>query len=236
MTNTTRNFLRVTLAVFIGCLLVESGWAQSTTIQQGSVTQGSTMQGSVTQGSITQGSISQGSGGSGRRMAGAYPIALDGYCAVCILDMKKWVKGNPNFAVRLDGRTYLFPAEEQRKKFLANTTKYTPAMGGHCIVCAAKGKMVPGSVHFSVIHRGRLFLFPSANEKANFMAEPAKYENIDLAMGGMCTVCRVEMNKEVPGKPEFGTVYNNMRYYFPGLEQKKIFLSNPSKYAVKKTP
>lgn len=152
--------------------------------------------------------------------------------------MKKWVRGNPNFSVQLDGKLYLFPGEEQRQMFLANTTKYTPALGGNCVVCALAGgdTSIPGSVHFSAIHEGRLYLFPSENEKAKFMADPRKYENVDLAFGGMCSVCRVEMNQEMPGKSEFGTVFGGKRYYFPGQDQKKMFLANPKKYAESESP
>ena len=159
------------------------------------------------------------------------PVAMNGYCAVCILDMRKWVKGSPDFAVDLDGKRYYFPGEDQRKKFLSNVAKYTPAFGGNCVVCFAdSGTVLAGSVYYTAIHRGRLYLFPGASEKAKFMANPDRFQNIDLANGGNCTVCRVEMQKDVPGKPEFSMIYKNKRYYFPGLDQKKMFLSNPSKY------
>lgn len=159
------------------------------------------------------------------------PLGLDGFCPVSIVDMKQWVKGDPNFAVLMDGKKYLFPGEEQKQKFLKDTTKYTPALGGDCIVCFAKnGSRVPGELSIATLHEGRLFLFPNEEEKAVFMKDPSKFENADLAFGGNCAVCRVEMQKKVAGKPEFGTVAAGLRYYFPSQEQRMMFLKNKPKY------
>lgn len=163
--------------------------------------------------------------------AAAMPVALDGYCPVCILDSEKWVKGDPKFSVVLDGKKYLFPGEEQKKTFLKRTTKYTPALSGDCIVCAVDKRVRrPGSVNFAASHNGRLYLFPDDATKTAFMKDPAKYENADLAMAGMCIVCKIDMKQDVPGKEEFGTIYGGVRFLFPSQDQKKKFLSNPQKY------
>ena len=66
-----------------------------------------------------------------------------------------------------------------------------------------------------------------------FLKNPAKYANEDLAAQGQCTVCRVEMQKDVQGKPEFAAIYKAMRYWFRSEEQLKMFVSNPTKYEVK---
>lgn len=159
---------------------------------------------------------------------------MDGYCPVCILEIKKWVKGKSQFFVDVDNKRYLFPDEKTRDMFRKNSAKYTPAVNGDCVVCLVDGKTrAPGSVHHASFHDGRLFLFPSADEKAKFMSNPKKYENVDLALGGMCSVCRVEMQKDVPGKAEFGTFFMGKRYYFPGPDQMKMFNANPKKYAEK---
>ncbi len=218
--------------LLIVCLAV-SAFQSIATAQSGSRTRGS---GTVQQGSgsvRSSGTVMRGSGsiqGSGAKSA----VAMNGYCPVCILEMKKWVKGDPRYSVQLDGKVYLFPGEEQKKMFLAKPTQYAPALGGDCVVCAVDGgARTAGSVHFSVIHDGRLYLFPGEKEKAAFMANPRKYDQADLALGGMCSVCRVEMNQEVPGKPEFATIYGGKRYLFPGAEQMKMFLANPGKYVQK---
>jgi len=151
-----------------------------------------------------------------------------------VIEMKKWIKGNPQFSVQQDGKTYLFPSDEQRQMFLKNPDKYTPALGGDCVVAKVEmGKQVAGSVQHAALHGGRLFLFPNAQAKGMFLAAPEKYSSADLALGGKCTVCRVEMNQEVEGSPQFSTIYKRARYWFPGNEQKQMFIANPGKYEVR---
>ncbi len=161
-------------------------------------------------------------------------LALDGYCSVCIIEMKKWVRGNSEHQTTYDGKTYYFPSEKQKQMFLANPAKYVPALGGDCTVCLAKmGKRVAGSIHNAAFYERRLFLFPSADQKSEFMRRPQQYADVDIALGGKCAVCKVEMNKDMPGKPEFTVVYQGLRYLFPGEKQRAMFLANPAKYAVK---
>jgi YHS domain-containing protein len=159
--------------------------------------------------------------------------ALDGYCPVCIIEMKKWVRGNPNHKAEYDGKTYYFPGEKQKEVFLADPAKYVPALGGDCTVCYVKlGKRVPGNVHHAAFHGKRLFLFPGDAQQQEFLANAEKYANVDLALGGKCAVCLAELKKEVPGKPEIAAVHDGLRYLFPSDKQRQEFLANPAKYAV----
>lgn len=161
-------------------------------------------------------------------------VALNGYCPVCVIEMKKWIKGNANFAAQYDGKTYLFPGEEQRQMFLKNPAKYVPALGGECSVCLVEMKKhIPGSVRFASLYGDRLFLFPGEEQKQMFLKNPARYVDVDLAANGNCTVCRVEMNQTVPGNSDFTVVHKGLRYQFPGREQQDMFLANPAKYEVK---
>ena len=161
-------------------------------------------------------------------------LALEGYCPVCIIAMKKWVRGKSEHQTTYDGKTYYFPSEKQKKMFLADPAKYVPALSGDCTVCLAKmGKRVAGNIRYAVFHERRLFLFPGAGQKKEFQAHPDQYANVDLALGGKCAVCRVEMNKDVPGKPEIAVIHQGLRYLFPSEKQRKMFLANPDKYAVK---
>jgi YHS domain-containing protein len=167
---------------------------------------------------------------------GKETLALRGYCPVCVVNMKKWVPGKPEYSVRYDGHVYRFPGAEQMEMFKADPAKYTPVLHGDCVVCLANmGQRVPGKLDFAQIHQGRVYLFPSEEQRQMFKADPAKYADADLALGGACAVCRVEMQQEVPGKPEFAVHHNGLRYLFPGEEQRKMFLANPAKYAVKPT-
>ncbi|RUL87952.1 hypothetical protein [Tautonia sociabilis] len=162
----------------------------------------------------------------------SYPLALRGYCPVCLVNMKRWVPGSPEHEVIYDGHVYRFPGEEQKRMFEADPAKYTPALHGDCIVCYADmGRRVPGELNFGQFHRGRLFFFPSDRERQKFRSDPATYADADLAFGGNCAVCRIEMRQEVPGKPEYAVHYRGLRYLFPGPEQRAMFLADPEKYA-----
>ena len=159
------------------------------------------------------------------------PVGLSGYCPVCIIDMKKWVRGSAQYQAVYDGKTYRFPNAEIKQTFLANPGKYVPALGGDCTVCLAKmGKRMPGSVFHAAYHKGRLYLFPGDDQKQMFVADPTAFANVDVALNGMCSVCRVEMNKEMPGDPQYAAFHDGMRYLFPGEDQLKMFHANPAKY------
>ncbi len=162
-------------------------------------------------------------------------VGLKGYCPVCVVEMKKWMKGISQFSAQHDGKTYLFPGEEQRQMFLKNPEKYAPALGGDCVVALVElGKRVPGKLNFGALHDGRLYLFANEKAKGMFLANHEKYADADLALGGKCTVCRVEMSKDVPGSPDFTSVYKGLRYRFPGKDQQQMFNQNPEKYKVDK--
>ncbi len=205
-------------AVLCGTLLIATlvgnlAWGQSST---------RTRRGMVNQ--IPQGSTNRAAGA-------ATALGLGGYCPVCIVDMKKWVKGSPSLAATYDGTTYYFPGPDQRNMFLADPAKYVPALGGDCTVCLAKmGKRVPGSIQHAALSKKRLYLFPGKDQQQEFLANAAKYVDVDLAQGGNCVVCQVEMGKEVPGKPEIAAYYKGLRYLFPGPDQRNRFLANPAKY------
>lgn len=170
--------------------------------------------------------------GSSHRGENAVPLGLHGYCPVCVLDMKKWVKGDPNFQSFFDGHVYLFPGPEQKKKFDSNSTRYAPVLGGDCIVAYAKtGKRVPGSVENAAMMGGRLYLFSSKQAKQEFLDNHENFVDADLALGGNCVVCRVEMGKDMAGAPDHEVTYHGLRYRFPSEDQLKMFLANPDKYA-----
>ncbi len=160
-------------------------------------------------------------------------LALRGYCPVCLLNMNKWVPGKAEYSVTYDSHVYRFPGPEQMEMFKADPAKYTPVFHGDCVVCLANmGQRVPGNLNFTQIKGGRVYLFPAEDQRAMFKADPAKYADADLALGGKCAVCRVEMQQDVEGKPEFAAHHNGLRYLFPGPEQRAMFLANPAKYAV----
>ncbi len=162
-------------------------------------------------------------------------VALEGYCPVCIVEAKKWVRGNPRHQVTHDSRTYYFPSDKEKRMFEANPAKYVPALGGDCTVCYANaGKRVPGNIRHGVSHNGRLFLFPSDREKKEFLAHPRRYADVDLALDGKCAVCRVMVGKDVPGKPQFTAIHDGFRYQFPSDKERQVFLANPAKFTAER--
>jgi YHS domain-containing protein len=169
--------------------------------------------------------------GSGQRARQQAPLALEGYCPVSIVAMEKWVKGDPAYQVAYDGRSYHFANERGKRMFQADPAKYIPALGGDCAVALVKmGKRIPGNIRHGSFHNGRLFLFSNADAHKMFQAEPATYANADLALGGMCPVCLVNMERSVPGKPEIAAFHRGFRYLFPAAGQRQAFLASPEKY------
>ncbi len=169
--------------------------------------------------------------GSRQRAPQQAPLALEGYCPVSLVAMRKWVKGDPVYRMAYDGRSYLFANDQGKRMFQADPAKYVPALGGDCAVALVKmGKRVPGNIRYASFHYGRLFLFSNAAAHKMFRAEPEAYANADLALGGTCPVCRVNLGRNVPGKPEIAAFYKGFRYLFPAVEQRKAFLASPEKY------
>ncbi|MEO2045410.1 MAG: hypothetical protein ABGX16_02420 [Pirellulales bacterium] len=196
--------------------------------------QGSARSGSGTTKAAKSGSGTSGSGGqngaSGNK-AGQVQQGMEGYCPVCLKDMKKWVRGNPAYQAVYDGHVYSFMSDAQKNTFLADPLRYVPVLGGDCVTCLAKmSQRMPGNIRHAAYHRGRLYLFAGKDQKQIFLKDAATYANVDLALNGNCPVCQVEMQKNVPGNAEISTILNGKRYLFPSAKQQNMFLSNPKKY------
>lgn len=160
-------------------------------------------------------------------------LALDGACPVCLVKSDKIVPGKLEYASVYDGQRYLFPGPDQQRMFDAEPAAFIPAMRGKCTVCKIeKNKDVPGKAEYHLTHNGRLYLFPSQKQLTMFKANPSRYADADVALDGYCSVCKVEMGKDVKGNPDFAIDYNGKRYLFPGSKQLGMFKTNPMKYAV----
>ncbi len=171
------------------------------------------------------------SGSASTARAASDEVALDGYCPVCITASKDWVKGAAAIRAEFDGQTYLFPADEQKQAFLAAPADYVPALGGDDVVeFGRSGKRAPGRVNQALRYNGRLYLFANPQNRAEFQQNPAAFVGADLALGGECVVCQVNMQQRVAGKPEFTAVHEGIRYQFPGEEQRAMFVAAPDKY------
>jgi YHS domain-containing protein len=146
--------------------------------------------------------------------------------------MNALTKGSTEFSSTYDGRTYVLESVEDLKTFDANPAAFVPALGGNCVVSKSdKASIVSGKAAFHVVYDARLHLFPSANEQKMFEAEPEKYANADLTLGGMCAVNLRNRSRRVPGKPEIVSIYDARRYLFASAEEKAAFDASPAAYA-----
>ncbi|MHC4697412.1 MAG: hypothetical protein ACYTFA_11765 [Planctomycetota bacterium] len=162
----------------------------------------------------------------------AFVPALGGDCTVCKIEKGKKVAGNSRFYSIHDGRLYLFPSSKQKRRFDKSPEKYADAdlaLDGNCPVCLVKNdKLVRGQPEYVSVYDGRRYLFPGPKQKRIFDADPAAFAP---AMRGNCTVCRVEMGKDVRGSAGFHLVHNGRLYLFPSAKQKQMFQSDPTWYA-----
>ncbi len=164
----------------------------------------------------------------------ALDLGEEGYCSVCAVMAKKWVAGKPEIVSVYDGMRYYFPSVEEKKAFDADPAKFTPALDGDCVVCLKDaGKRVAGLPKFSATHAGRIYLFPDEGAQKKFLADPKKYATVDVAMGGNCAVCAKMMNKEMPGKAEYTSIYKGQRYFFPSAKERTMFDANPASFVAK---
>jgi YHS domain-containing protein len=109
-----------------------------------------------------------------------YVPVLGGDCGVSLVKMGKRVPGNIRQTALNNGRLFLFASEDGKKMFLANPQAYVNAdlaYGGNCVVCKRDMKQtVPGKTQFTLIHKGMRYLFPSTDQRDEFLKNPAKYE------------------------------------------------------------
>jgi len=64
---------------------------------------------------------------------------------------------------------------------------------------------------------------PEATEERPQPTEPA--------LDGYCPVCIGQLNEWVKGSPAYQATYDGRLYYFPGEKYKKLFLSDPARFA-----
>ena len=104
------------------------------------------------------------------------PLALDGYCAVSILEKTEWNPGDKQYGAIHLGKLYLFSSSDAQEKFLAAPEKYTPALGGLDVVrfFSEEGQF-EGSREYGLQHRGQLYFFSSEETLKRFFQAPDEY-------------------------------------------------------------
>jgi len=90
-------------------------------------------------------------------------------------------------------------------------------------VMLTQGKEVQGDMKFTVTRGQFQYLFASAENKAIFEKDPARYE---IQLGGHCA----RMGPPTGGNPDLYTVHNGRIYIFGSEECQKLFKATPEKY------
>jgi len=107
---------------------------------------------------------------------GSMPLGLEGYCPVTLAERGVWTEGRAQWGARHRGRTYLFAGPEQQQAFLASPDRYSPALSGDDPVAVVEhGKSTPGRRAYGVTYQSRMYLFSSAETRAQFAANPERY-------------------------------------------------------------
>jgi hypothetical protein len=160
-----------------------------------------------------------------------WPLALGGYCVVTLRDRQQWQPGDARIAATFDGQRYRFAGVRERDIFTASPESYAPMLSGDCPVTLAEtGKRVPGRLECGVLHEGRLSFFAEDLLRQKFFEQPRQYDDVDLALGGLCPVTRRDGHRDVPGIPETATIRRGLRFLFSSAYERTVFLSTPAKY------
>ena len=99
---------------------------------------------------------------------------------------------------------------------------------GYCpVTLAERGVWVEGRAQWGVRHRGRTYLFASAEQQKAFMADPDRYAP---ALSGDDPVLAFDAGKSTPGQRRYGVTYQSKTYLFSSTETRDAFAANPQRY------
>jgi thiol-disulfide isomerase/thioredoxin/YHS domain-containing protein len=105
-------------------------------------------------------------------------LAMQGYCAVTVINENKWVEGTSEFGVIHLGKLYLFTNEEKMQLFLADPMPFTPVLNEIDVVrFFEERKVVPGKREWGLkdpIHN-RMFFFADEAAMNHFYNEYERY-------------------------------------------------------------
>ncbi|HZT24814.1 MAG TPA: YHS domain-containing (seleno)protein [Pseudolabrys sp.] len=99
-------------------------------------------------------------------------LALSGVDPVAYFTDGRAEFGRPDLELQCDGAVWRFRNEGDRGAFADHPEIYTPQFGGYDPVAIARGRSVPGHPLFWTVTGQRLYLFYSAEARAEFLADP----------------------------------------------------------------
>jgi len=104
-------------------------------------------------------------------------IPLEGLDPV-MLSQGKEVQGDMKYKVTRGRFQYLFASEENKAAFEKDPSKYEIQLDGHC---ARMGAPTTGDPDLYAVHKGRIYVFGSAECQTLFKATPEKYLEVPVA-------------------------------------------------------
>ncbi len=99
---------------------------------------------------------------------------------------------------------------------------------GYCpVTLTERGAWVEGRAQWGARHRGRTYLFASAEQQKAFLADPDRYAP---ALAGDDPVLAFDAGKSTPGQRRYGVTYQSRTYLFSSTETRDAFAANPQRY------
>jgi protein disulfide-isomerase len=112
-------------------------------------------------------------------------LAMDGHCAVTLLEKNEWVEGNPKFGVIHLGHLYLFVDADAMQRFLTEPEPFTPVLNGIDVVRFFEEKrIVQGKRDFGVRDpdHNRMFFFADEASLIHFENQHARYTEAAISV------------------------------------------------------
>lgn len=118
-------------------------------------------------------------------------LAMQGFCAVTVINENRWVEGKPEYGVIHLGKLYLFSSQQAMGSFLADPAPFTPVLNEIDVVrFFEERKIVKGKREFGVLDpvHNRMFFFADEAALKHFENEYERYT--DAALEVMATAIK----------------------------------------------
>lgn len=105
-------------------------------------------------------------------------LAMQGFCAVTVINDDRWEEGSPQYGVIHLGKLYLFVSEQAMQTFLADPTPFTPVLNEIDVVrFFEEKKIVPGKREWGVKDPvyNRMFFFADEAARNHFEKSYDRY-------------------------------------------------------------
>jgi len=118
-------------------------------------------------------------------------LAMQGFCAVTVINENRWIEGKPEYGVIHLGKLYLFSSQQAMGLFLADPAPFTPVLNEIDVVrFFEERKIVKGKREFGVLDpiHNRMFFFADEAALKHFENEYERYT--DAALEVMATAIK----------------------------------------------